>query len=157
MTSTVNIGIDEAQRAQIADGLSKLLADTYALYTETQGFHWNVTGSDFAQLHTLFETQYGELAEAIDEIAERVRALGFKAPAGFKRFAELASFEAANDTLDATSMVRVLLTHNEAVAATARAAVEAVEGAHDIGTADLLTRRLLVHDKNAWMLRSLLA
>lgn len=156
MTTTIDIGIDEAQRTQIAEGLSRLLADTYTLYLKTQGFHWNVTGPQFNSLHAMFEAQYTELSGAVDEIAERIRALGFPAPGSFAQFARLASVKEETGVPTATEMIQALAKDQEAVVRTARAIFPLVDEAHDEPTADLLTGRMQVHEKTAWMLRSLL-
>lgn len=151
-----NIGIPETQRAAIADGLSRLLADSYTLYLKTHNYHWNVTGPHFTSLHALFEQHYTELAVAVDEIAERIRALGFRAPGSYRAFAELSSVAEESDEPGATEMVRRLAAAQEAVVRTARQVFAAVDEARDEPTADLLTRRMQVHEKNPWMLRSLL-
>ncbi len=152
----IDIGISETDRNQIADGLSRLLADSYTLYLKTHNFHWNVTGPMFATLHTLFEQQYTELATAVDEIAERIRALGVFAPGSYQQFAQLSSIEESTDVPNATQMIEQLVAGQEAVARTARAVVPVASDASDEPTADLLTQRMQVHEKNAWMLRSLL-
>lgn len=153
----VNIGIPEDQRSEIADGLSRLLADTYTLYLKTHNFHWNVTGPMFNTLHTMFETQYNELALAVDEIAERIRALGFPAPGSYAAFSELSSISEADGVPDANEMIKQLAEGQETVARTAREVFASAEGANDQPTADLLTQRMNLHEKNAWMLRSFLA
>ena len=161
--SEINIGISREQRAEIADGLSRLLADSYTLYLKTHNYHWNVTGPQFATLHTLFETQYTELALAVDQIAERIRALGHRAPGSYREFSALSCIPedetapAAEQAPPAEEMIRRLVTGQEAVVRTARSVFPAVEAGHDEPTADLLTQRMQVHEKNAWMLRSLLA
>lgn len=156
-TSTpIDIGIDQAQRVEIAGGLSRLLADTYTLYLKTHNFHWNVTGPMFQTLHLMFEQQYNELALAVDQIAERIRTLGEPAPGSYREFAELSSIEEDLDRPDATEMIRRLVQGHEAAVRTARSVFPSAEGAHDEPTADLLTRRMEVHEKTAWMLRSLL-
>lgn len=152
----INIGIPAAQRQEIAAGLSRLLADSYTTYLKTHNFHWNVTGPMFATLHTLFETQYTELATAVDEIAERIRALGVPAPGSYKAFAELSVVEEETGVPAATEMIRQLVAAQEAVARTAREVMPVAEAAGDEPTADLLTQRMQIHEKNAWMLRSLL-
>jgi starvation-inducible DNA-binding protein len=154
---TIDIGIDEADRHEITEGLSRLLADSYTLYLKTHNYHWNVTGPMFQTLHLMFETQYNELALAVDLIAERMRSLGVPAPATFREFAALSSVTEDDDRPDATEMIRRLVKDQETVARTARSVFPAVEKAHDEPTADLLTQRLQVHEKTAWMLRSLLA
>lgn len=150
----VNIGIDKEQREEIAKGLKKILADSYVLYLKTHNYHWNVTGELFHQLHEQFEQQYTELAEAIDEIAERIRALGFRAPGTFAEFSELTSIKEDTTKPKALEMVRQLAEGNEIVLKTARKALEPCEEAGDEATIDLLTQRLHVHSKTAWMLRS---
>ena len=155
-TMTIDIGIEEADRLEITDGLSRLLADTYTLYLKTHNYHWNVTGPMFQTLHLMFETQYNELALAVDLLAERIRSLGVVAPASYRAFAALSSVPEEDDAPDATKMIRRLVCGQEAVARTARSVFPVVERAHDEATADLLTQRLQVHEKTAWMLRSLL-
>lgn len=152
----INIGITEKQRGEIAKGLSHLLADSYTLYLKTHNFHWNVTGPMFQALHTLFETQYTELALAVDQIAERIRALGVPAPGSYAQFAALSSIKEETGVPDAKAMIRQLVEGQEAVARTARKIFPVVDKASDEPTADLLTQRMQVHEKNAWMLRSLL-
>jgi len=152
----IDIGIPDQQREEIALGLSRLLADSYTLYLKTHNFHWNVTGPMFTTLHTLFEQHYTELAMAVDVIAERIRALGVAAPGSYKQFAELSSIEEETGTPTAEEMIRQLVKGQEAVVKTARAVFPVVEKANDEPTADLLTQRMQVHEKNAWMLRSLL-
>ena len=153
----LNIGIDKQDREDIASGLSKLLADSYSLYLKTHNYHWNVTGPQFNTLHTMFEGQYTELATAVDEIAERIRALGIKAPGSYSAYAELTSVAEGTGDEDAEEMIRQLVIGQEAVARTARGAFPAAEKAGDEPTADLLTQRMQIHEKNAWMLRSMLA
>jgi starvation-inducible DNA-binding protein len=153
---TVNIGIDEAARQKIADGLSRLLADTYSLYLKTHNFHWNVTGPMFQTLHNMFEQQYTELAVAVDDIAERIRSIGFPAPGTYSDFAKLSSIEETSGVPSAEDMIRLLVEANEAVVRTARSAFPAAEEAGDESTVDLLTERMRIHEKTAWMLRSLL-
>ena len=152
----INIGINEKDRAAIAEGLSRLLADSYTLYLKTHNFHWNVTGPMFNTLHLMFETQYTELALAVDLIAERIRALGYPAAGSYAEFARLSSIKDAQGVPKAEDMIRELVAGQEAVVRTARAVFPAVEGASDEPSADLLTQRMQVHEKNAWMLRSLL-
>jgi starvation-inducible DNA-binding protein len=153
----IDIGIAEDDRQAIARGLASLLADTYTLYLKTHNYHWNVTGPMFTTLHQMFEQQYNELALAVDQVAERIRALGVFAPGSYSAFAALASIEEAREVPSAEEMIRDLVADNEAVARTARAIFPIVEAANDQPTADLLTQRLQVHEKTAWMLRSLLA
>jgi starvation-inducible DNA-binding protein len=150
----VNIGISEEHREKIAKGLSKVLADSYLLYLKTHNYHWNVTGELFHQLHEQFEGQYTELAEAIDEIAERIRAIGFRAPGTFKEFNELTSIQEDTDQPKALEMVKRLAKANEQVIRTAREALKPANEAEDEATIDLLTERLTVHSKTAWILRS---
>lgn len=152
----INIGIDEENRKQIALGLSRVLADTYTLYLKTHNFHWNVTGPMFQTLHLLFETQYTELATAVDLIAERIRALGYPAPGTYSDFAKLSSIAETSGVPKATDMIRLLVEGQEAVVRTARSIFPVVEQVNDEPTADLLTQRMQIHEKNAWMLRSLL-
>jgi starvation-inducible DNA-binding protein len=152
----IDIGIAKDDRKAIADGLSGLLADTYTLYLKTHNYHWNVTGPMFNTLHAMFMTQYTEMAAAVDEIAERIRALGFPAPGSYKAYARLAKVEEEEDVPDAEEMIRRLVTGQEQVVRTAREVFPAVESAGDEASADLLTQRLQLHEKNAWMLRSLL-
>ncbi|MBT5571063.1 MAG: DNA starvation/stationary phase protection protein [Alphaproteobacteria bacterium] len=152
----INIGIPENQRQDIADGLSRLLADTYTLYLKTHNYHWNVTGPMFNTLHLMFETQYNELALAVDEIAERIRALGFAAPGSYAAYAELSSIPEANDVPVAEDMIRQLAEGQETVVRTAREVFPTAEAGSDEATADLLTQRMQIHEKNAWMLRSMI-
>ncbi|HEX7685436.1 MAG TPA: Dps family protein [Trinickia sp.] len=153
----IDIGISDKDRKKIADGLSRLLADTYTLYLKTHNFHWNVTGPMFNTLHLMFEGQYNELALAVDAIAERIRALGVHAPGSYKDFAKLSSIPEADGVPSAEEMIRQLVQGQEAVARTAREVFTAADGANDQPTADLLTQRLQTHEKTAWMLRSMLA
>ena len=152
----LNIGIGQQQRENIASGLSKLLADSYTLYLKTHNYHWNVTGPQFNTLHQMFEQQYTELATAVDQIAERIRALGIKAPGSYSAFAELTSIGEGSGDENAEEMIRQLVLGQEAVARTSREAFPAAEAANDEPTADLLTQRMQIHEKNAWMLRSML-
>lgn len=152
----VNIGINDENRKQIAAGLSRVLADTYTLYLKTHNFHWNVTGPMFQTLHLMFETQYTELALAVDLIAERIRALGYPAPGTYSDYAKLSSISETPGVPKATEMIRLLVEGQEAVARTARSIFPVVDQVNDEPTADLLTQRMQVHEKNAWMLRSLL-
>ncbi|MEK0363797.1 MULTISPECIES: Dps family protein [unclassified Pseudomonas] len=153
----INIGIAEQDRASIADGLSRLLADTYTLYLKTHNFHWNVTGPMFNTLHTMFETQYTELALAVDDIAERIRALGFPAPGTYAAYAKLSSIKEQEGIPSAEDMIKLLVEGQEAVVRTARGIFPLLEKVSDEPTADLLTQRMQIHEKTAWMLRSLLA
>lgn len=155
-TVPVDIGINEPDRKEIAEGLSRLLADTYSLYLKTHNFHWNVTGPQFHSLHQMFMDQYTELAEAVDMVAERIRTIGFPAPGSYSEFAELGSVQETRGVPSAEEMVRLLVEGNEAVAKTARTTLPATERADDQSTQDLLVERLRVHEKTAWMLRSTL-
>jgi starvation-inducible DNA-binding protein len=152
----VDIGIDADIRKEIADGLSRLLADTYTLYLKTHYFHWNVTGPMFQTLHLMFETQYTELALAVDLIAERIRALGFPAPGSYTEYAKLSSIPETTSVPKATEMIKLLVEGQESVCRTARSIYAIADKASDEPTADLLTQRLQLHEKTAWMLRSLL-
>jgi starvation-inducible DNA-binding protein len=152
----LDIGISASDRKKIADGLSALLADSYTLYLMTHNFHWNVTGPQFNSLHAMFMTQYTEQWSALDLIAERIRALGFPAPGTYKEFVKLASIKEVEGVPKATDMVRHLVAAQEATARTARKLFPLVDAANDQPTADVLTQRLDVHEKTAWMLRSLL-
>ena len=152
----IDIGIDKNDRELIADGLGKLLADTYSLYLKTHNFHWNVTGPMFQTLHLMFEAQYNELALAVDLIAERIRSLGFPAPGTYSEYAKLSSIKETAGVPKAQDMIRLLVEGQEAVVRTARSLYPAVEKASDEATADLLTQRIQLHEKTAWMLRSLL-
>lgn len=152
----INIGISAGQRGKIASGLSALLADSYTLYLMTHNFHWNVTGPMFNTLHLMFMQQYTEQWNALDVIAERIRALGHPAPGTYRQFAKLASIREVDGVPSATDMIRHLVAGQEAVARTARGLFPLVNAANDQPTADLLTQRLEIHEKTAWMLRSLL-
>lgn len=152
----IDIGIDAAQREKIAGGLSKVLADTYTLYLKTHNFHWNVTGPMFQTLHLMFEQHYNELALAVDLVAERIRALGYPAPGTYKQFAALSSIKEEDGVPKAQEMIKLLVEGHEAVARTARTVFKSAEAANDQPTCDLLTQRLQIHEKTAWMLRSLL-
>ena len=152
----IDIGITEKDRKAIADGLSHLLADTYTLYLKTHNYHWNVTGPMFNSLHLMFETQYNELALAVDEIAERIRTLGYPAPGSYKQYAKLSSIKESDTVPEAKDMIADLVAGQEAVVKTARKLFPAVDKANDEPTADLLTQRMQVHEKAAWMMRSLL-
>ncbi len=151
------IGIHEEDRRQIADGLSRLLADTYTLYLKTHNYHWNVTGPMFETLHLMFERQYNELALAVDLIAERIRALGYPAPGSYAAFSKLSSITEEEGSPEAKQMIQRMLEGQEAVIRTARKLFPVVDQANDQPTADLLTQRMQVHEKTAWMLRSLLS
>ena len=154
--SKIDIGIDDKNRAKIAEGLSRLLADSYTLYLMTHNFHWNVTGPMFNTLHLMFMDQYTEQWNALDLIAERIRALGHPAPGTYKEFVKLASIKEVEGVPRAIDMIRHLVAAQEATARTARGMFALVDGANDQPTADLLTQRLEIHEKTAWMLRSLL-
>lgn len=153
----IDIGINEQDRQAISEGLAKLLADSYTLYLKTHNYHWNVTGPQFNTLHQMFEEQYTELALAVDEIAERIRALGEWAPGSYSAYSKLTSIEEEENVPNADNMIRQLVKGQEAVVRTARAAFKAAGAAGDEPTADLLTQRMQVHEKNAWMLRSMVA
>ena len=155
-TKDIDIGICIADRERIVQGLSALLADSYTLYLMTHNFHWNVKGPQFNSLHIMFMTQYTEQWNALDLIAERIRALGHPAPGTYKEFVKLASIKEVEGVPRATDMVRHLVSAQEATARTARKLLPVVAQANDQPTADLLTQRLDVHEKTAWMLRSLL-
>ena len=152
----INIGITEKDRKAIANGLAKVLADSYTLYLKTHNYHWNVTGPLFNTLHLMFEAQYTELATAVDEIAERIRALGVAAPGSYKAFTELTEIEEETDVPSADEMIRQLVIGQETVVRTARTVFKIADSANDEPTADLLTQRMQIHEKNAWMLRSML-
>jgi len=156
MDTGIDIGIGETERREITEGLSRLLGDTYLLYIRTHGYHWNVTGPQFNTLHLMFEAQYNELALAVDQIAERIRALGFPAPASYAEFTRLSSLSEDEDCPGANEMIRRLVQAQEAVVRTARSVFPIVDRAGDEATADLLTQRLQIHEKTAWMLRSML-
>ena len=155
-TPSIDIGIGASNRQKISDGLSVLLADSYTLYLMTHNFHWNVTGPMFNTLHLMFMDQYTEQWNALDLIAERIRALGHPAPGTYKEFVKLASIKEVGGVPSANDMVRHLVSAQEATARTARELFPLVSAANDQPTADLLTQRLEVHEKTAWMLRSLL-
>jgi len=157
MNQPIDIGISDTDRKAIAAGLSRLLADTYTLYLKTHNFHWNVTGPMFNSLHAMFELQYTELATAVDEIAERIRALGETAPGSYKQFAALTSIQEETDVPAAEAMVAQLMKDHETVARTARGVFPAADAANDEPTADILTQRMQVHEKTAWMLRATIA
>ena len=152
----IDTGMDAKDRAKIADGLSRLLADNYTLYLKTHNFHWNVTGPMFNTLHLMFETQYNELWTAVDAVAERIRALGFHAPGTYSELARLTSIEEVGGVPAALDMVSYLVKGHEAVTRTARAAFRLTDAAADESSSDMLTQRLQIHEKTAWMLRSML-
>ena len=153
---TMDTGLNENDRAEISAGLSRVLADSYTLYLQTHNFHWNVTGPLFNTLHLMFEQQYTELAAAVDEIAERIRALGFPAPGSYHDYAELTQVKEVSGVPSAEDMIRILVEGQETVVRTAREVFPIAEKASDEPTADLLTQRMQVHEKTAWMLRSML-
>ncbi|MYN12095.1 DNA starvation/stationary phase protection protein [Pusillimonas sp. TS35] len=152
----IDIGISDKDRATVAAELSKMLADSYTLYLMTHNFHWNVTGPQFNTLHNMFMTQYTEAWQALDSIAERIRALGHFAPGTYAQYAALSSINEVATVPNATAMIELLVKGNEAVAKTARQALKKADAVDDQPTVDLLTQRLDVHEKNAWMLRSML-
>ncbi|MFP5441783.1 MAG: Dps family protein [Gammaproteobacteria bacterium] len=152
----MDIGINEKDRKKISDALSALLADSFVLYLKTHNFHWNVTGPQFNSLHNMFMTQYTEQWNALDMIAERIRSLGFPAPGSFAAYAKLSSIREETGTPSAQEMIRQLVVGQEAVARTAREAFRIADDADDQPSADLCTQRMEIHEKNAWMLRSLL-
>lgn len=150
----MDIGIGDNARKEISDGLARVLADSYLLYMKTHGYHWNVKGPHFQQLHALFQEQYDEVWAAIDDIAERIRALGHDAPGSYAAIAKLASVEEREDVPNATGMLQDLIKGNEAVLKTVRAAMPAMEEGGDEASFDLMVERLTAHEKAAWMLRS---
>lgn len=152
----INIGINEQDRKEIAEGLSRFLADTYTLYLKTHNFHWNVTGPMFETLHKMFEEQYQQLREAVDAIAERIRALGFPAPGTYAEFVKLASIKEEPGVPDAETMIQRLLEGHETAVRTARSLLPAIGRAHDEPTLNLVSDRMQAHEKTAWMLRSML-
>lgn len=152
----IDIGISAKDRSAISDALSKVLADSFVLYLKTHNYHWNVTGPMFQTLHVMFMDQYTELWNALDEIAERIRSLGFPAPGTFKEFARLSSMKEAEGTLNADGMIRDIISGQDAVTRAARSALKIAEKADDQPTVDILVQRLQIHEKNAWMLRSLI-
>lgn len=152
----IDIGISPEKREEIADGLSRVLADTYTLYLKTHNYHWNVTGPMFNSLHNMFEEQYREMWEALDEIAERIRALGVYAPGTYRRFAELSEIDEDESVPAAEDMIRNLVGGHEAVIRTAREVIEIADDADDEPSEDLLIQRMKIHEKTAWMLRSML-
>ena len=155
-TYVPDLGIPAAERKKIVDGLSRLLADTYSLYLTTHNFHWNVTGPMFNTLHLMFMTQYTEAWNAVDLIAERIRSLGHPAPGTYSEFARLTSIPEVQGVPSAVDMIRILAAGQETVVRTARSLFPVVDRAGDEPTADLLTQRMQMHEKNAWMLRSML-
>jgi starvation-inducible DNA-binding protein len=157
MSLQIDIGIEAGDRKAIAEGLSRLLADSYTLYLKTHNFHWNVEGPMFNTLHLMFEGQYTELALAVDLIAERIRSLGHPAPGSYRAFADLTSIAEATDKVAAEDMIRQLARDHETVAKTARSVFPLCDAANDEPTADLLTQRMQLHEKTAWMLRAMAA
>lgn len=155
--SQINIGIEESKRKKIASGLGDLLADSYLLYLKTHNYHWNVTGPMFQTLHNMFEEQYTELAAAVDQIAERIRALGEFAPGTFIEYSDRSKIKEKDGVPEATAMIEDLLTGHETLLKTARKILPISDEADDESTTDLVTQRLQLHEKTAWMLRSMLA
>ncbi|MEB3175692.1 MAG: Dps family protein [Cyanobacteriota bacterium] len=153
--SAIDIGIPEAERLKIAEGLKKLLADTYTLYLQTHNFHWNVTGPQFRELHLMFEEQYNELALAVDEIAERIRSLDVVAPGTYKQFAQLSSIQEVDSIPSGTEMVDILTGGHEQIVKTCRQVLKLSQSADDESTTSLASDRMRVHEKTAWMLRAL--
>ncbi|WP_196140719.1 Dps family protein [Aliikangiella sp. G2MR2-5] len=153
--STINIGINLQDREHIANHLKRLLADSYTLYLQTHNFHWNVTGSQFRELHLMFEEHYNELALAVDEIAERIRTLGFAAPGTYRAFVELSSIEEVEGVPEAGKMIEILNQSHETLVRTSREALKAAQAADDESSAALISDRMRVHEKTAWMLRAL--
>ncbi len=154
---SIEIGIEESKRQDVAEALKKTLADTYAVYMKTHGYHWNVTGPEFRTLHLMFEEQYTEMWQALDEIAERIRSLGVFAPASGREFSELTVIETNDNAVPpAVTMVQNLLADQEALIRRARVALETAGEAGDQASEDLLTQRIQIHEKTAWMLRSYL-
>ncbi|MFC3093698.1 DNA starvation/stationary phase protection protein [Alteromonas sediminis] len=153
--TAINIGIDESDRAAIAEGLKKLLADSYTLYLQTHNFHWNVVGPQFRELHLMFEEHYTELAIAVDDIAERIRTLGVAAPGTYKAFAQLSSIEEVEGVPNADEMVRLLNMAHEQVVRTCREVLSLAQNADDESTAALVSDRMRIHEKTAWMLRAI--
>jgi starvation-inducible DNA-binding protein len=156
MNIAVNIGFADTERASVADALSKVLADTYAVYLKTHGYHWNVAGPTFPALHQLFESQYREQWEALDDIAERIRSLGALAPQGYSAFANLSTIKDGYASLDSDTMLADLLRDNETVLATIRGAFKIADAVGDEATMDMLNARTAAHEKHAWMLRATL-
>lgn len=153
--TTIDIGINEQDRIKIAEGLKRLLADSYTLYLQTHNFHWNVTGPQFRELHLMFEEHYNELAVAVDDIAERIRTLDVPAPATYKAFAELTSIEEIEGVPSAAEMIERLTRGHEQVVKTGREALARAQEADDESTAALVSDRMRIHEKTAWMLRAL--
>ncbi len=153
---SIDIGINENDRMQVAEGLKRLLADTYTLYLQTHNFHWNVTGPQFRELHLMFEEHYTELAIAVDDIAERIRTLGVIAPGTYKAFAALASVEEVEDIPEASNMIAILTKSHEQVVKTCREALKLAQDADDESSVSLISDRMVLHEKTAWMLRSMI-
>ena len=156
-TGEMDIGIEREDRQAIVKGLSRLLADSYTLYLKTHNYHWNVTGPQFNTLHLMFEAQYTELAMAVDTIAERIRALGAPAPGSYRAYSELTAIEEEDSVPTAENMLKNLVAGQEQVIRTAREVFTTADAANDQPTADLMTERMQIHEKTAWMLRSMLA
>ena len=150
----IDIGISKESRLKIADGLKRLLADSYTLYLQTHNFHWNVTGLQFRALHLMFEEHYTELAIAVDDIAERIRALDFAAPGTYREFSRLSSIEEVDGVRAASAMVQILTKGHEQVIKTAREVLKVAQTADDESTASLVSDRMRIHEKTAWMLRA---
>lgn len=150
----IDIGINEPQRVQIAEGLSQLLADSYTLYLQTHNFHWNVVGPHFRELHLMFQEQYTELSVAVDDIAERIRALGVAAPGTYKAFAALSKIKEVEGVPSASEMVQILTAGHEQIVKTCRAVLKLAQAADDESTSSLASDRMRVHEKTAWMLRA---
>jgi starvation-inducible DNA-binding protein len=155
MSIDINIGINKSDRSDISDGLKKLLADSYTLYLQTHNFHWNVTGPQFRELHLMFEEQYNELWTAVDEIAERIRTLGFPAPGTYAEFSRLSSIEEVEGVPAAQDMVTILTAGHERVVQTARQVLKTAQNADDESSASLVSDRMRIHEKTAWMLRAI--
>lgn len=153
--SSIDIGISEQDRVSIAEGLKKLLADSYTLYLQTHNFHWNITGPQFRELHLMFEEHYTELAVAVDDVAERIRTLGVAAPGTYKAFAELSSIAEVDGVPEAKTMVELLTKGHEQVVKTAREVLKVAQEADDESTASLVSDRMRIHEKTAWMLRAI--
>ena len=154
--SQIDIGIEDSKRVEIADGLKRLLADSYTLYLQTHNFHWNVTGPQFRELHLMFEEQYTELSTAVDEIAERIRTLGLPAPGTYKAFAAMSSIEEIDGVPEATDMLKILKVGHETVVKTCRHVLKAAQMSDDESSASLISDRMRVHEKTAWMLRAMI-
>jgi starvation-inducible DNA-binding protein len=155
MMNKIDIGISKPNREKIAEGLKRLLADSYTLYLQTHNFHWNVTGPQFRELHLMFEEHYTELATAVDEIAERIRTLGVAAPGTYKAFAELSSIQEVEGVPDAKEMVSLLTKGHEQVVKTCREALGPAQKSNDESSASLISDRMRIHEKTAWMLRAM--